>query len=89
MIELLSTIFNFVVDIVSLGVSIALDAVELAFSLLGGLLSLLMGLGGFVLAVVLVCVFIKRRKARKHQQQRIYVDADGEEFVSYYHQQEE
>lgn len=89
MIELLSTIFNFVVDIVSLGVSIALDAVELAFSLLGGLLSLLMGLGGFVLAVVLVCVFIKRRKARKRQQQRVYVDADGEEFVSYYHQQEE
>lgn len=88
MIELLGTVFNFVVDIISLGLTIALDAVELVLSLLGGLLSLFLGLGGMVLVIVLVCVFIKRRKSRKRQQQRIYIDEDGEEFVSYYQQQE-
>ncbi len=90
MIELLGTVFEFVMDIVSLAITLAVDAVEFVFGLLGGLLSLLMGLGGFVLLAVLVVVFIKRRNARKNARpQHIYVDEDGEEFVSYYHQQQE
>lgn len=91
MIELLGTIFEFVFDIIELGVTIAVGAVEFVFGLLGGLFSLLLGLGGIVLVVVLVCIFIKRRrrKERKAQEQRILVDENGEEFVSYYHQQEQ
>ena len=89
MIELLGSIVGFAFDMVSLAFTLAFDAVEFVFGLLGGLLSLLMSLGGFVLVIVLAATFIKRRKARKQARpQHIYVDEDGEEFTSYYHQEQ-
>lgn len=87
MIELLGTVLGFAADMISLGLSIAFDAVEFVFGLLGGLLSLIFGLGGLVLVIALVCVFIKRRGKKK--QTGVFVDENGEEFVSYYHQQEQ
>ena len=89
MIELLGTILEFVFDIISLALTIAFDAVEFVFGLLGGLFSLLLSLGGIVLVVVLVTVFIKRRRARQQKEQRVFVDENGEEFVSFYRQQEQ
>ena len=88
MIELLGTIFSFVMDIIALCVNIVVDAIGFVFSLLGGLFSLLMGVGGIALIVVLVHVFRKRRLRQQQSAQKILVDEDGEEFVSYYHQEE-
>ena len=84
MIELLGSIVEFVFDVVGMALSLVFDGVGLVFGLLGGLLSLVFTFGWIALAVGLVAVFIRRRK--RAARQTAFVDDDGEEFVSYYHQ---
>lgn len=91
MIELLGSVIEFVFEIIGLAFTIVFDAVGFVFGLLGGLLSLIFSLGGIILVIVLVRAFIKRRshKQQPSAPQTIYVDEDGEEFVSYYAQQDQ
>lgn len=85
MIELLGGIVEFAFDVVGMALSLVFDGVGLVFGLLGGLLSLVFTFGWIALAVGLVAVFIRRRK--RAARQTAFVDDDGEEFVSYYHQE--
>ena len=88
MIELLETVFEFVMDVLVFGVSIVVDALELVAGVMGGLFSLLLSLIAIVAIVVLVCIFFRRRRNKQEQEQRVFVDENGEEFVSYYRQEE-
>lgn len=86
MIELLGTIIEFVFEIIGMAFTIVFDVVGFVFSLLGGLLSFLFSLGGVILVIVLIRAFIKRRARKRQQEEKIFVDADGIEFTSFYQQ---
>ena len=88
MIELLGSIFEFAFEIVGLVLTIVFDALGLVFGLLGGLLSLLLTLGGFALIAALVILFIRRRQKNEQPRQKVFRDQNGEEFVSFYSEQQ-
>lgn len=87
MIELLGSIVGFAFDMVSMAITLVFDVVEFVFGLLGGILSLAFTLGGFALVIALICVFIRRRRRKQETKETVFVDENGEEFVSYYHQE--
>ena len=98
MFELIGSIFSLAFGVIKMGVGIAWSAVQFVFGLLGGLFSLLLSLGGFLLAGALVLLAIFRRsewkKAHARQQAHPYADdsdtaageENGEEFTSFYDQ---
>ena len=94
MFGLIEGIFSFAFGMVKMGLGIALGAVKFVFGLLGGIFSLLLSMGGVVLAGALVLVAVFRRKERKARRAQPYADnsethtydVDAEEFTSFYDQ---
>lgn len=98
MFELIGSIFSLAFGVIKMGVGIAWGAVQFVFGLLGGFFSLLLSLGGFLLAGALVLLAIFRRSERKkahaRKQSQPYADegetktydVDSEEFTSFYDQ---
>lgn len=92
MFELIGGIFTFAIDLIKMGASLAWGVVEFVFGLLGGLFSLILSLGGFLLAGALILLAVIRRrnyKKNRHPYEesdtRAY-DVDKEEFTSFYDQ---
>ena len=92
MFGLIEGLFSFVFGMIKMALGLAWGAVEFVFGLLGGLLSLVFSLGGFILAGVLIAVFVRRRVSRQdaaqssaQEETRTY-DVDNEEFTSFYDQ---
>ena len=92
MFTLIGNLFSFAFGLVKMGFSLAWGLVEFILGILGGIFSLFMSLGGFILAGALVLLAVNRRKAHKErstqqndQQSRTY-DVDSEEFTSFYDQ---
>lgn len=94
MFELIGSIFSFAFGLVKVGLGLAMGAVQFVLGLLGGLFSLLMSLGGFMLAGALVLLAIFRRKESRKRRAQPYADkdetrtydVDKEEFTSFYDQ---
>ncbi len=97
MFELIGGIFSFAFGMVKMGLGLAWGAVQFVFGLLGGIFSLLMSLGGFMLAGALILLAVFRRKDHKRRRAQPYADntdeqetrtydVDGEEFTSFYDQ---
>lgn len=93
MIEFIGGIFSFVFGMIKMGLGLAWGAVQFVFGLLGGLFSLVMFLGGFILAGALILVAFFRRKEYKQRRAQPYAesgtrtyDVDSEEFTSFYDQ---
>lgn len=91
MFALIGNLFSMAFGLVKAGLSLAVGAAEFVLGILGGVFSLLLSLGGFLLAGALVLVAIFRRRAykQKHEERRqeehVY-DVDSEEFTSFYDQ---
>ena len=98
MFGLIEGIFSFVFGMIEMAFGLAWGAVQFVFGLLGGIFSLLLSLGGFILAGGLVLLAVNRRKEYKKrkghpyadaedqtQEKRVY-DVDEEEFDSFYDQ---
>ena len=96
MFELIGGIFSFAFGMVKMVFSLAWGAVQFVVGLLSGIFSLILSLGGLILAVGLVALAITRRseykKRRAHPyeedepaQEKVY-DVDKEEFTSFYDQ---
>ncbi len=89
MIELLGSLVGFVLDMAGMAISFALGIVELVFGILGGIVSLLLSLTGVALVALLAIVFIRRRKKKESAtSDGVFVDDEGQEFTSFYHQDE-
>ncbi len=97
MFELIGGIFSFAFGMVKMGLGLAWGAVQFVFGLLGGIFSLLMSLGGFMLAGALILLAVFRRKDHKRRRAQPYADnadeqetrtydVDSEEFTSFYDQ---
>lgn len=97
MFELIGGIFSFAFGMVKMGLGLAWGAVQFVFGLLGGIFSLLMSLGGFMLAGALILLAVFRRKDYKKRRAQPYADnvdeqetrtydVDSEEFTSFYDQ---
>lgn len=89
MFELIGGIFEIVFSMVGMVLELVFGMISFVFGLLGGIASLIFSLAGVVLLALLVTLFIRRRGKKQEPRRHIYVDEDGEEFTSYYHQQEE
>ena len=94
MFEFIGGIFSFAFGLVKMGVSLAWGAVQFIFGLLGGVFSLVLSLGGALLAGALILLAIFHRKEGKKRshpydedepETRAY-DVDKEEFTSFYDQ---
>ena len=96
MFELIGGIFSFAFGMVKMALSLAWGAVQFVLGLLSGIFSLILSLGGLILAGGLVALAINRRKEYKKRrthpyeegqsaQERVY-DVDKEEFTSFYDQ---
>ena len=93
MISFLGGMVDFAFGMVKMAFDLAFGAVEFAFGILGGIASLLFSIIGVALMVLLVVVFIRRRRSRKtgkaRQQSDVRVDENGETFTSFYRQGKE
>ena len=85
MIELLGSIIGFAFDIVGMVFSIVFNVIGMVFGLLGGVLSLVFTVGWIALVGAIILTFFRRR--RNYTRKTAFVDDNGEEFVSYYHQE--
>ena len=96
MFEFIGGIFSFAFGMVKMGLSLAWGAVQFLVGLLSGIFSLILSLGGLILAGGLVLLAVNRRKEYKKRrahpyeegaptQERVY-DVDKEEFTSFYDQ---
>lgn len=94
MFEFIGSLFSLAFGLVKAGFSLAWGLLQGVFGLLGGIFSLIMSLGGFMLAGALVLVAIFRRSEYKKRRSappyeegetRAY-DVDTEEFISFYDQ---
>ena len=96
MFELIGGIFSFAFGMVKMALSLAWGAVQFVAGLLSGIFSLLLSLGGLILAGGLVALAVFRRKEYKKRrshpyeegepaQEKVY-DVDKEEFTSFYDQ---
>lgn len=93
MFEFIGDLFTFAFDLVKMSFAFAGDLLEFAFGLLGGLFSLILSLGGVLLAGALILVAVIRRrnyKKRCHPYGEdgasATYDVDKEEFTSFYDQ---
>lgn len=89
MFDLIGSLFSFAFGMIKMGFTLVGDLLEFIFGILGGFFSLLLSLGGFLLAGALILVAIVRRKAYKQRstqpEGQVY-DVDTEEFTSFYDQ---
>ncbi len=90
MIDFIGSIFSFAFGLIKMGFGLAMGAIQFVFGILGGIFSLLLSLGGFILAGALILVAIFRRKEKKKadpapEGEKVY-DVDSEEFTSFYDQ---
>lgn len=95
MIDLIGGIFSFAFGMIKMGLGLAWGAVQFVFGLLGGIFSLIMSLGGFLLAGGLILLAVFRRREYKQRRSQPYAensaeekvyDVDSEEFTSFYDQ---
>lgn len=95
MFDLIGGMISFAVGMFKMGLGLAVGAVEFVLGLLGGIFSLLLTLGGSLLAGALVLLAIFRRSEYKKRQNQPYAenpteekvyDVDSEEFTSFYDQ---
>lgn len=94
MFEFIGSLFSLAFGLVKAGFSLAWGLLQGIFGLLGGFFSLILSLGGFLLAGALILVAVIRRTEYKKQRSghpyeesdtRTY-DVDSEEFTSFYDQ---
>ena len=95
MFEFIGGMISFAFGMVKMGLSLAWGAAQFVVGLLGGLFSLFMTLGGFLLAGGLVFLALFRRREYKQRRSQPYAedegeekvyDVDKEEFTSFYDQ---
>ncbi len=93
MFDFIGSIFSFAFGMIRMGFTLAGDLLEFIFGILGGAFSLIMSLGGFLLAGALILVAVIRRRAYKQRRAHPYeegekraYDVDTEEFTSFYDQ---
>ena len=96
MFEFIGGIISFAFGMVKMGLSLAWGAVQFVVGLLSGIFSLILSLGGFLLAGALVLLAIGRRSEHKKASAHPYeeddpttekvYDVDKEEFTSFYDQ---
>lgn len=87
MIELLGIIFDFVFGVIGFVFGLVFDVFGLVFGLLGAVISIATSLIGFIILVAVVRWLVKRYRARKAQE-KVFKDLNGEEFVSFYAQEQ-
>ena len=90
MMAFIGSVFNIVGSFISMAAHMVYDTICLVFSMLGGLLGLMLNLGMLMLVVGLVALVITRRRNYKKAKQTnaddpiiIHMD-NGETFKSYY-----
>ena len=93
MFELIGSMFSFAIGLIKMGFGLAWGMIEFVLGILSGIFSLIMSLGGFLLAGALVLVAVIRRTEYKKQKAHPYqedeprtYDVDSEEFTSFYDQ---
>lgn len=87
MIAFIGSVFHMIGSFISMVFGAIVDAVQFVFSVLGGLLGLVVNLGMLLLVVGLVALVITRRrnyKQAKSDEPRIIHMDNGESFKSYY-----
>lgn len=87
MMAFIGSVFNMIGSFISMAFGIVIDTIQFVFSVLGGLLGLVLNLGMLLLVVGLVALVITRRKnykkAKADEPRVIHMD-NGETFKSYY-----
>lgn len=87
MMAFIDSVFHVIGSFISMGFEAIVAAVQFGFSVLGGLLGLVVNLGMLLLVVGLVALVIMRRKnykqAKADEPRVIHMD-NGETFKSYY-----
>ena len=96
MFEFIGGIFSFAFGMIKMGLGLAWGAVQFVVGLLSGVFSLIVSLGGLILAGGLVMLAVNRRSAYKKPRSHPYednqsteekvYDVDKEEFTSFYDQ---
>lgn len=95
MFELIGSLFSFVIGLIGMALELAWGVIQFVFGLLGGIFSLFLTLGGFLLAGSLILLAIFRRRDYKKRRSQPYADnpretqtydVDQEEFTSFYDQ---
>ena len=87
MMAFIGSVFNMIGSFISMAFGIVIDTIQFVFSVLGGLLGLVLNLGMLLLVVGLVALVITRRKnykkAKADEPRVIHMD-NGETFKGYY-----
>ena len=90
MMAFIGSVFNMIGSFISMAFGIVIDTIQFVFSVLGGLLGLVLNLGMLLLVVGLVALVITRRKNYKQAKQvnadepRVIHMDNGDTFKSYY-----
>ena len=87
MMAFIGSVFNMIGSFISMAAHMVYDTICLVFSMLGGMLGLMLNLGMLLLVVGLVALVITRRKNYKQskaEEPRVIHMDNGETFKSYY-----